>query len=65
MLNFTLPDHGAILGGTMVLHGNNLTLACFHGINFRSKSWALFTMDEPDICFATESQDVLDGGEIF
>jgi len=56
-----LPEHGTVMGGTMSLLGNNITLACFHGINFRSKSWALFTMDEPYICFATEAADVIDG----
>jgi len=56
-----LPEHGTVMGGTMSLQGHNITLACFHGINFRSKSWALFTMDEPYICFATEAADVVDG----
>ena len=56
-----LPEHGTVMGGTMSLQGRNITLACFHGINFRSKSWALFTMDEPYICFATEAADVIDG----
>lgn len=56
-----LPEHGTVMGGTMSLQGHNITLACFHGINFRSKSWALFTMDEPYICFATEAADVIDG----
>ena len=60
-LAFKLPEHGTVIGGTMSLQGHNITLACFHGINFRSKSWALFTMDEPYICFATEAADVIDG----
>ena len=54
-----LPQHGIILGGSAALHGNDLSLACFHGINFRSKSWALFTMTEPYICFSTEAQDIV------
>ena len=39
------------------------TLACYHGINFRSKSWALFTLAEPNICFATGAQDGINSGE--
>ncbi|KAL3880212.1 hypothetical protein ACJMK2_032469 [Sinanodonta woodiana] len=62
MLSCMLPEVGMILGGTMTLRGNNLSLACFHGINFRSKSWAIFTMNEPYICFATEAQKALDEG---
>lgn len=55
-----LPQHGTILGGTMDLKGNNISLACFHGINFRSKSWALFSLREPNIEFATEVQNIMD-----
>ncbi|CAH1776489.1 unnamed protein product [Owenia fusiformis] len=58
MLKLQLPNKGTIVGGTMYLQGDNLSLACFHGINFRSKSWALFTMNEPNISFATESQQI-------
>jgi len=53
-----LPLSGSVLGGTMELHGNNISLACFHGINFKSKSWALFSLREPCISFATEAQEV-------
>lgn len=53
-----LPTSGTVLGGTMELHGNNISLACFHGINFKSKSWALFSLKEPCISFATEAQEV-------
>ena len=63
-LSYKLPEHGTVMGGTMSLQGHNITLACFHGINFRSKSWALFTMDEPYICFATEAADVIDGQSV-
>jgi hypothetical protein len=49
---------GTVLGGTMELHGNNISLACFHGINFKSKSWALFSLKEPCISFATEAQEI-------
>ena len=59
-----LPQQGTILGGNMNLHGNNLTLACFYGINFKAVFWALFTMEEPYISFSTESQDLVNDGEI-
>lgn len=51
-------DNSAVLGGTLDLHGVNISLACFHGINFKSKSWALFSLKEPSISFATEAQRV-------
>ncbi|XP_063234537.1 bridge-like lipid transfer protein family member 1 isoform X2 [Bacillus rossius redtenbacheri] len=60
-LSFPLPVSGTVLGGTMELHGNNISLACFHGINFKSKSWALFSLKEPCISFATEAQEVPSG----
>ena len=63
-LTFVLPQQGTILGGNMNLHGNNLTLACFYGINFKAVFWALFTMEEPYISFSTESQDLVNDGEI-
>ncbi|KAF4529363.1 hypothetical protein B566_EDAN016812 [Ephemera danica] len=59
-LTQALPSFGSVLGGTMELHGNNISLACFHGINFKSKSWALFSLREPCISFATEAQEVPD-----
>ncbi|OXU30416.1 hypothetical protein TSAR_012520, partial [Trichomalopsis sarcophagae] len=57
-LRFSLPTNGTVLGGTMELHGSNISLACFHGINFKSKSWALFSLKEPCISFATEAQEI-------
>ncbi|KAK0176217.1 hypothetical protein PV328_000373 [Microctonus aethiopoides] len=57
-LCFSLPTNGTVLGGTMELHGCNISLACFHGINFKSKSWALFSLKEPCISFATEAQEI-------
>lgn len=57
-LKFSLPSTGTVLGGTMELHGCNISLACFHGINFKSKSWALFSLKEPCISFATEAQEI-------
>lgn len=42
----------------MELKGNNISLACFHGINFKTKSWALFSLKEPCITFNTEAQEI-------
>ncbi|GBP70037.1 Uncharacterized protein KIAA1109 [Eumeta japonica] len=47
---------GTVLGGTMELHGSNVSLACFHGTSFKAKSWALFSIKDPCISFATEAQ---------
>jgi len=58
-----LPLNGTVLGGTMELHGTNISLACFHGINFKSKSWALFSLKQPCISFATEAQEVPSEGD--
>lgn len=57
-MHLPLPSFGTVLGGTMELRGNNISLACFHGINFKSKSWALFSLKEPCINFNTESQEI-------
>ena len=58
-----IPKQGTIVGGSVALHGNTIVLACFHGINFRSKSWALFCMMEPNISFATEAQTIDNQGQ--
>ncbi|XP_071088521.1 bridge-like lipid transfer protein family member 1 [Haliotis cracherodii] len=62
MLPQILPSEGMILGGTVTLQGENLSLASFHGINFRSKSWAIFNIREPYIYFSTEAQKTPDRG---
>lgn len=56
--HWALPEAGTVLGGTMELHGQNVSLACFHGINFKSKSWALFSLREPSVSFNTEAQEI-------
>ncbi|XP_035682681.1 transmembrane protein KIAA1109-like [Branchiostoma floridae] len=58
LFSAALPLHDLVLGGTMNLRGNDLTLACFHGVNFRAKSWALFNVLEPNISFCTEVQEI-------
>ncbi|BFF95237.1 transmembrane protein KIAA1109 homolog [Drosophila madeirensis] len=57
-----LPRHGNVLGGTVELRGQNISLACFHGINFKSKSWALFSLRSPSINFATEARQMEESG---
>ncbi|XP_037884226.1 transmembrane protein KIAA1109 isoform X1 [Glossina fuscipes] len=59
-----LPRHGNVLGGSVELHGNNISLACFHGINFKSKSWALFSLKSPSINFTTEARQDHDSREV-
>ena len=54
-----LPAHGTILGGTVELRAQNISLACFYGINFRSKSWGAFSLRQPSISFATEAQNIV------
>lgn len=62
-LSLPLPETGVVLGGTIELHGRNISLACFHGINFKAKSWALFSLRDPCINFATEAKHVDPSGE--
>ncbi|XP_030565020.1 transmembrane protein KIAA1109 homolog isoform X2 [Drosophila novamexicana] len=59
-----LPRHGNVLGGTVELRGQNISLACFHGINFKSKAWALFSLKSPSINFATEARQIEDSSEV-
>lgn len=60
-----LPRNGNVLGGSVKLHGNNISLACFHGINFKSKSWALFSLKSPFINFTTEAYQDGETREVF
>ncbi|XP_061600025.1 bridge-like lipid transfer protein family member 1 isoform X9 [Cololabis saira] len=62
LFQMPLPEDTIQLGGWMSLHGNHMTLACFHGPNFRSKSWALFHLEEPNIAFWTEAQKIWEDG---
>lgn len=63
LFQIPLPENGMQFGGSMSLHGNHMTLACFHGPNFRSKSWALFHLEEPNIAFWTEAQKIWEDGK--
>lgn len=46
---------GLQLGGQITLQGKKAVVTCFHGLNFRSSSWALFTLREPHIQFETNA----------
>jgi hypothetical protein len=41
-------------GGEIMLQGHNLTIVVFHGPNFKSRQWALFSLNEPQINFVTD-----------
>jgi hypothetical protein len=49
-----IKRHIGMNGGEIMLQGHNLTLIIFHGINFKSRQWALFSLNEPQINFITE-----------
>ena len=54
VLSNALPDRGVLLGGSLTLHGKGFALACFHGVNFRSQSWVLFTLQRPYMTFSSK-----------
>ncbi|XP_051945787.1 transmembrane protein KIAA1109 homolog [Xyrauchen texanus] len=62
LFQMPLPEDAVQLGGSMSLHGNHMMLTCFHGPNFRSKSWVLFHLEEPNITFWTEAQKIWEDG---
>ena len=61
-LPFKLPEVGSVLGGVLELRGKHISLACFHGINFKSRSWALFSLKEPSISFVSDATQVIERG---
>jgi hypothetical protein len=42
-------------GGSIQLKGNNFTLITFHGNNFKANRWAVFSLNEPSLEFATQT----------
>ena len=54
VLSSPLPERGVLLGGSLALHGKAVSLACFHGVNFRSQSWVLFTLQRPYVTFSSK-----------
>ena len=53
-----LQKKSLLLGGSACLHGEGLVVVCFHGANFRSRSWVLFNILQPNIVFSTEVQEI-------
>eukprot|EP00111_Clytia_hemisphaerica_P008655 TCONS_00025304-protein len=53
-----IPDRNVVLGGRLSLCGNFASLACFHGANFRTQNWGLFTVCEPSLQFTSETRVV-------
>lgn len=39
----------------MQLKGNNFTLICFHGNSFKAIKWAVFSLNEPSMDFASQT----------
>ena len=58
-----LPQSGSVLGGVLELRGNHISVACFHGINFKSKSWALFSLRDPSISFVSDAQEIFEDAQ--
>ena len=52
-------------GGELMLQGHNLTLVVFHGLNFKSRQWALFSLNEPQINFVTDRGEKGDSEFLF
>jgi len=50
-----LKKNIGVNGGNIQLKGNNLTLITFHGSNFKAKKWAVFSLNEPSLDFATQT----------
>lgn len=53
-----IPEKNVVLGGRLCLYGNFASLACFHGTNFRTQNWGLFTVREPGLQFTSETRVV-------
>ncbi|XP_048589365.1 transmembrane protein KIAA1109 homolog isoform X3 [Nematostella vectensis] len=54
MLGNPLPERGVVLGGSLALRGKGVSLACFHGVNFRAQSWVLFSLSSPYMEFVSK-----------
>jgi hypothetical protein len=55
-----IKRHIGMHGGELMLQGHNLTLVVFHGMNFKSRQWALFSLNEPQINFMTNRGEEAD-----
>ena len=54
MLSFPASEKGTVVGGSLELTGSEVLLACFHGLNFRSQTWALFSISQPCATFSSK-----------
>ena len=52
-----IKRHIDMNGGEIMLQGHNLTIVVFHGLNFKARQWALFSLNEPQINFVTDRGD--------
>jgi hypothetical protein len=50
----TIKRYIGMNGGEIMLQGHNLTVIVFHGLNFKSRQWAVFSLNEPQINFVTD-----------
>ena len=50
-------------GGSIQLKGNNFTLITFHGNNFKAKKWAVFSLNEPSMDFASQQSGTTASGD--
>ena len=53
-----LPQKGTVVGGTLEMSCWEVSLACFHGLNFRSHTWALFSITEPSASYSSKVASV-------
>lgn len=53
-----LPQKGTVVGGTLELSCWEVSLACFHGLNFRSQTWALFSISQPSVSYSSKVASV-------
>jgi hypothetical protein len=44
-------------GGNIQLKGNNFTLITFHGNSFKAIKWAVFSLNEPSLDFASQTSN--------
>ena len=59
-----IKRHIDMNGGEIMLQGHNLTIVVFHGLNFKARQWALFSLNEPQINFVTDRGDEGDSKSI-
>lgn len=53
-----LPLKGTVVGGTLEISCWEVSLACFHGLNFRSHTWALFSISQPTVSYSSKVASV-------